>query len=168
MFFHCKKLRPPNHKSHLMGNITCVANRIFVVRRFCTPNTQWLNAWYIPRNLQQDLLNGPLNLSIYSNSSNLLKGPLVRSHSICDGYICQPPMTDPCMIYWDPWNFSPTKINHSCRYSKYSIHWVDLGKKPKSEPEGSLKIFFLATKRNPSNPNRKKLSNILEPQNIQL
>ncbi len=39
-----------------------------------------------PRNLQQDSLNGPLNLGIYSNSSsNLLRGPLVRSHSIFDG-----------------------------------------------------------------------------------
>ena len=43
---------------------------------------------YIPRNLQQDPLNGPLNLSIESNiSSNLLRGPLVRSYSIFDGYI---------------------------------------------------------------------------------
>ena len=32
-----------------------------------------------PRNLQQDPLNGPRNLSI--SSSNLLRGPLIRSHS---------------------------------------------------------------------------------------
>ena len=34
-----------------------------------------------PRNQQQDPLNGPLNLSIYCNSSsNLLRGPLIRSY----------------------------------------------------------------------------------------
>ena len=36
---------------------------------------------YSPRNLQQDLLNGPPNLRV-----ELLRGPLVRSHSIFDGY----------------------------------------------------------------------------------
>ena len=40
-----------------------------------------LTTQYHPRNLQQD------PLSIYSNSSsNLLRGPLVRSHSIFNGY----------------------------------------------------------------------------------
>ena len=37
-----------------------------------------------PRNLQQDPLNGPLNLSSNSSSSSV-RGPLVRSHSIFDG-----------------------------------------------------------------------------------
>ena len=38
-----------------------------------------------PRNLQQDPLNGALNLSIPSSSSHFLRDPLVRSHSIFDG-----------------------------------------------------------------------------------
>ena len=38
-----------------------------------------------PRNLQQDPLNGPLNLSIPSSFNNFFRGPLVRSHSIFDG-----------------------------------------------------------------------------------
>ena len=37
-----------------------------------------------PKNLQQDLLNGPYTL-VSNNSSNLVRGPLGRSHSLFDG-----------------------------------------------------------------------------------
>ena len=51
-------------------------------------NSLWPFFIFFPRNLQQDLLNGPLNLSIYCNSSsNLLRGPLVRFHLIFDGFL---------------------------------------------------------------------------------
>ena len=48
-----------------------------------------LSGSIFPRNLQQDLLNGPLDLS-YNNSSNLLRGPLARSHSLFDGILFPP------------------------------------------------------------------------------
>ena len=53
-----------------------------------------------PRNLQQDPLNGPLHLSKSNSSSNLLRGPLVRSHAIFDGLLFFLPTFD-VLVGWN-------------------------------------------------------------------
>ena len=55
-------------------------------RKFC--DLGWCDCdCFFPRNLQQDLLNGLLNLSIqYLHQLTVRRSPLVRSHSMFDGF----------------------------------------------------------------------------------
>ena len=96
-----------------------------------------------PRNLQQDPLNGPLS------SSNLPRGPLVRSHSIFDGLLKGPldgfldstlldvpgvlPYISCCNL--PPWH--PTSASR-VRRSRLFWHDVILPEKPSEKINGGL------------------------------